>query len=93
MLGCVIKTHQPYKPMDNVERPPQMIPQEQLDFCEKLVRLAKEYGCSEFSMEFRAGIGAPANYHHTIKASWSHGRHGVPSAVLVTSERWDYLEV
>ena len=70
------------------------IPREHMEFIEKILLLAKEHNCATFSLEFRPGFGSePSSFHHSIKASWSAGRHKEPSSVLVQSEQWDYLRI
>lgn len=62
------------------------IPQEELEFCRKLVELAKEHGAVRLTIEYQV-LRYPATngWRDPIRVQWNRGRHGEEANVAVES--------
>lgn len=67
----------------------EQIPKSELEFIQKVIELAKEHGCFNFSVNY----APPWGFHHDIKATWSRGRHNEPAKVHVQSQQSEWLDV
>jgi hypothetical protein len=64
------------------------IPNEYLEFCREVGKVARKYKLSEFRGQFRPPI-MTHDGHSEISFSWTQGRHGVESGnISVQSQIW-----
>lgn len=67
------------------------IPQSELDFCRKVIELAKEHGCSSVTFKYRPPH--IAEFWYEIEASWQRGRHNEAAKVHVQTGQHAWFEV
>lgn len=73
------------------------IPQEQIDFCRAVAKLAVEHGCTEFTLTYNASkFYAPDghdDWSDQIVCGWNGQRHNENKQMHITSTRRHYVNI